>query len=99
MTNSDKNTKNQQIGVKMNKSRQALNYLKSLSNQVISVALLHYISIIEELVNRDEAKQVNHLHPLKAFGKCPVCNETVHLRHHRQFCGECGKRLGWSKDD
>lgn len=97
MTNSDKNTKNQQIGVKMNKSRQALDYLKSLSDQVISVALLHYIGILEELVNRDEAKPVDHLHPFKAFGKCPVCNETVHLRHHRQFCGECGSKLIWGE--
>lgn len=52
---------------------------------------------LQELVIRDEPKPVNHLHPLKAFGKCPVCNETVHLRHHRQFCGECGSKLIWGE--
>ena len=57
------------------------------------------IDILNVLVDRDEAKPVNHLHSFKAFGKCPVCNESVHLAHHSNFCGKCGNRLEWSKNE
>lgn len=53
------------------------------------------IECLNELVTRDEAKPISHLHPLKSFGKCHVCNKSVHLIHHRNFCGECGTRLIW----
>lgn len=55
--------------------------------------------IIEEILIRDEAKTVNHLHPFKSFGKCPVCNESVHLIHHSNFCGKCGNRLKWKGEE
>ena len=54
---------------------------------------------LEELAIRDEPKPVLHENTMKQFGKCPVCNESVTLRHHRQFCGECGSRLDWIKHE
>lgn len=77
----------------MSKAREALNELASYYDYD------DYPKILQVLVDRDEAKQVNHLHPLKSFGKCPSCNKSVHILHHRQFCGECGTRLEWSKDE
>jgi len=55
--------------------------------------------LIQSLVDRDEPKPVLHEHSIKQFGKCPVCHESVHIRHHRQFCGECGSRLDWNKHE
>lgn len=73
-----------------------------VKNQSRDMSMFYYsmsFKIIEKLVERDYAKQVKKLHPFKAFGKCPLCNVSVTLRHHRQFCGECGNRLEWSKNE
>lgn len=78
--------------------KEAYENLCGLYEMERDVAFYEDIKTLEVLVDRDEAKPVNRLHPLKAFGKCPVCNESVHLRHHRQFCGECGNRLVWSNN-
>jgi len=90
----------------MSKTREALDTLYESS--LAFVRFVHYLNAeltegilkikkesLQELVDRDEAKQVNHLHPLKSFGKCPSCNKSVHILHHRQFCGDCGTRLIW----
>lgn len=84
----------------MSKASQALSSIAFTMHQRVKPLALSRcedanIDILGVLVDRDEPKPVSHLHPLKAFGKCPVCNESVHLRHHRQFCGECGNRLVW----
>lgn len=83
----------------MSEARNAWEVVKSQSRNMSIFYTSLSFKIIEKLVDRDEAKPVDHLHPFKSFGKCPVCNESVHLKHHRQFCGECGSRLEWRKDD
>ena len=83
----------------MSKARDAWEVVKKQSRDMSMFYQSFSFKIIEKLVDRDEAKQVNKLHPFKAFGKCPVCNESVNLKHHRQFCGECGSRLDWNKHE
>lgn len=50
---------------------------------------------LEVLVIRDEPKHVNHENVMKQFGKCPVCNSSVTIQFHSDFCGKCGNRLVW----
>lgn len=83
----------------MSEVRDAWEVVKKQSRDMSMFYTSMSFKIIEKLVIRDEAKTVNRLHPFKALGKCPVCNENVNIRHHRQFCGECGNRLKWGKDD
>lgn len=83
----------------MSEVRDAWEVVKNQSSNMSKFYTSLSFKIIEKLVDRDEAKQVKKLHPFKAFGKCPVCNESVTLRHHRQFCGECGSRLDWNKHE
>jgi len=83
----------------MNKSRDAWEVVKKQTDNTSRLYASSSFNVVEEIVTRDEPKPVNHLHPFKAFGKCPVCNESVHLAHHSNFCGKCGKRLEWSKNE
>ena len=94
----------------MSEAREALDTLYESSLAFVRFA--HYLNAeltegilktkkdsLQELVDRDEAKPVKHLHALKSFGKCPSCNNSVHLMHHSDFCGKCGTRLEWRKDE
>lgn len=83
----------------MSKAREAWEVIKKQTDNTSRLYASSSFNVVEELVTRDEPKQVNHLHPLKSFGKCPTCNKSVHILHHRQFCGECGTRLEWRKDE
>lgn len=47
------------------------------------------------LADRDEPKPVLHENTMKQFGKCPVCNSSVAIQFHSDFCGKCGNRLKW----
>lgn len=51
--------------------------------------------LIQSLVDRDEAKPVLHENVMNQFGKCPVCNSSVAIQFHSDFCGKCGNRLKW----
>lgn len=50
---------------------------------------------LRELSKRDEPKPVLHENVMKQFGKCPVCNSSVAIQFHSDFCGKCGNRLKW----
>lgn len=55
--------------------------------------------IIEEILIRDEPKPVLHENTMKQFGKCPVCNSSVAIQFHSDFCGKCGNRLIWRGEE
>ena len=52
-------------------------------------------NLLNELATRDEPKSVLHENTMKQFGKCPVCNSSVAIQFHSDFCGKCGNRLKW----
>lgn len=54
---------------------------------------------LDELVTRDEPKEVIHENTFKSFGKCPVCNSSVAIQFHSVFCGKCGNRLKWRREE
>lgn len=55
--------------------------------------------VLQPLVDRDEAKPVLHENVMKQFGKCPVCNSSVAIQFHSDFCGKCGNRLKWRGEE
>lgn len=87
----------------MSKAREALDRMLKFdyATHEKGVTNFHYDwhkqdeKVLNDLVTRDEPKTVLHENTLKQFGKCPVCNASVTIRFHRQFCGECGNRLTW----
>ena len=55
--------------------------------------------LIQSLVDRDEPKPVPHENVMKQFGKCSVCNTSVAIQFHSDFCGKCGNRLKWRGEE
>lgn len=77
----------------MSKAREALEGLASYYDYD------DYVKILEPLVDRDEPKPVLHENAMKQFGKCPVCNSSVAIQFHSDFCGKCGCRLIWRGEE
>lgn len=87
------------VGKNVNKAREALDFLdkftKSHNSSLNEYIHQEQIIPLQELVDRDEAKPVLHENVMKQFGKCPVCNTSVAIQFHSDFCGKCGNRLIW----
>ena len=84
----------------MSKAREALEIVDELSTESLNrkYLKLHY-NALNELVTRDEPKPVLHENTMKQFGKCPVCNSSVAIQFHSDFCGKCGCRLKWRGEE
>lgn len=101
-----KHVKNVGLILIMSKAREAFQLLtkplKNIKGRIKGVETTVYdhmkveIDTVDKIITRDEAEQVLHENMFKSFGKCPVCNSSVAIRFHRQFCGECGKALEWN---
>lgn len=85
-------------GKNMSKAREAFNFILGNalypSIETFDQARI-YSKDVEPVLIRDEGKPVVREHDLRAWGHCPVCNASVGLPFHRQFCGDCGTRLIW----
>jgi len=87
----------------MSKAREALDRMLKFdyATHEKGVTNFHYDwhkqdeKVLNDLVTRDEQKTVLHENTLKQFGKCPVCNTSVAIQFHSDFCGKCGNRITW----
>lgn len=89
----------------MNKYKEALDDIKSRQYQDDWDNLCDVfdeddeaIATLQELVDKEQPKKVVHIHVLKQFGVCPMCNFNVNIRNHNVACGNCGQALDWSKE-
>ena len=55
-------------------------------------------SALQELVDRATPMKPIHIHVLKQFGKCLLCNSSINIRSHLHFCGDCGQAIDWEDD-
>lgn len=83
------------VGKNMSKAREAWEVVKNQTSNMSRLYSSDSFKVVEELVDRDEHKPVLHENVMKQFGKCPVCNSSVAIQFHSDFCGKCGNRLKW----
>lgn len=80
----------------MNKYQEAFDVMV---NNMGDVGFYTEVTLMQELVDKATPKKVidkkEELHGMSFI--CPNCGKKVYTNFIRNYCGECGQRLDWSK--